>query len=174
MNVSSSKLIKFIVGLRREAGRLPEYSSRFSRKDFTLRQHVVLLCLKAKLRQRYREFCEILALMPEVCSLLGLAKIPHWTTLDKAFLRLRNHVLAAMLQAEPSGFASIDATCFDRRHASKQYLNHCKPEYSWRSLYYDEKARFKNRASVNGKVPPENTVRGHGIRRLQSAAHFAK
>ena len=126
MNVSSSKLIKFIVGLRREAGRLPEYSSRFSRKDFTLRQHVVLLCLKAKLRQRYREFCEILALMPEVCSLLGLAKIPHWTTLDKAFLRLRNHVLAAMLQAEPSGFASIDATCFDRRHASKQYLNRCK------------------------------------------------
>lgn len=122
-----SKLIKFAqacLGVVRR--HIPEYSSKFSRRDFTLRQHVVLLCLKTRLKQRYRDFCDLLALMPDICEILGMSKIPHWTTLDKAFLRLKNHVLAALLQVESSGFASIDATGFDRRHASKQYLNRCK------------------------------------------------
>ena len=105
---------------------VPEYSSKFSRKDFTLRQHVVLLCLKTRLKQRYREFCDILGLMPEIQRILGLEKIPHWTTLDKAFLRLKNSVLAALLQVEPSGFASIDATSFDRGHVSSRYQLKCK------------------------------------------------
>ena len=121
MEISSSKFIKFAEACVRQAGSLPEYSSRFSRKDYTLRQHVVLLCLKIKLKQRYREFCEILDLMPEIKQILDLAKVPHWTTLDKVFLKLRNHVLAALLQAESSGYAAIDATGFDRRHASLQY-----------------------------------------------------
>lgn len=125
MVVSSSKIIRFVKALSRQAERLPKYSSKFSRKDYTMRQHVVMLCLKIRTKQRYREFCEILALMPEIKDLLGLSKVPHWTTLDKAFLRLQNCVLAALLQAESSGFATIDATGFDRRHASKQYLNRC-------------------------------------------------
>lgn len=125
MNVSSSKFIRFIETLVRQAESLPEYSSKFSRKDFTLRQHVVLLCIKVKTKQRYREFCEILELMPEIKRILDLSKIPHWTTLDKVFLRIKNTVLASLLQAE-CRFASIDATGFDRRHASKQYLSRCR------------------------------------------------
>ena len=122
-----SKALKFTKACLGVVSRsIPEYSSKYSRKDFTLRQHVVLLCIKTRLKQRYREFCDILSLMPEIQRILGLEKIPHWTTLDKAFLRLRSHVLAALLQAESSGFATIDATGFDRRHASKQYLNRCK------------------------------------------------
>lgn len=126
MNVRSSKFIRFVEACVREVLSLPEYSSKFSRKDYTLRQHVAMLCIKVKVKQRYREFCEILDLMPEIKTLLGLDKVPHWTTVDKAFLRLRNSVLAALLQVESSGFASIDATGFDRRHASKQYLNRCR------------------------------------------------
>jgi len=121
MNVRSSKFIRFVEACVRQAESLPRYSSKFSRKDYTLRQHVVLLCIKVKTKQRYREFCEILDLMPEIKQMLGLNKTPHWTTLDKVFLRLRNSVLAALLQVESSGFASIDATGFDRRHASLQY-----------------------------------------------------
>lgn len=125
MEISSSKFIKFVAACVRQAESLPKYSSRFSRKDYTLRQHVVLLCLKVKTKQRYREFCEIVDLMPEIKHLLDLDKVPHWTTLDKAFLRLKNCVLAALLQVESSGFASIDATGFNRRHASTQYLTRC-------------------------------------------------
>jgi IS5 family transposase len=124
VKITSSKFIKFVEACQRQASSLPEYSSKFSRKDFTLRQHFVLLCMKVKTKQRYREFCEIVDLMPEIKRILDLSKIPHWTTLDKAFLRIKNTVLAALLQAKCS-FASIDATGFDRRHASKQYLNRC-------------------------------------------------
>ncbi len=126
MKVSSSRLIRFAEACVKETSRLPKYSSKFSRRDFTLRQHVVMLCLKTRLKQRYRDFCDLLAEIPRICEILDLEKIPHWTTLDKAFLRLKNHVLAVLLQTEGSGFATIDATGFDRRHASKQYLNRCK------------------------------------------------
>jgi len=85
MKVSSSKIIKFVKSVARQAGRLPEYSSKFSRKDYTMRQHVVLLCLKVKLKQRYREFCEIVALMPDLCGLIGLGKIPHWVLSTRRF-----------------------------------------------------------------------------------------
>lgn len=125
MQIGSSKFIKFVEWLIRQAESLPEYLSKFSRKDYTIRQHVVLLCIKVKTKQRYREFCEIIDLMPEIKRILDLSKIPHWTTLDKMFLRIKNIVLAALLQAECS-FGSIDATGFDRRHASKQYLIRCR------------------------------------------------
>ena len=125
MEICSSKLIRFLETLNDEAYRLPEYSSKYSRKDYTLRQHVVMLCLKIKLKQRYREFCEILDLMPEIKQILGIEKVPHWTTLDKNFLKMKNSVLMILLYAESLGFASVDATGFDTRHASKQYLNRC-------------------------------------------------
>jgi IS5 family transposase len=125
MNVSSCRLIRFVETLVKEASKLPEYSSKFSRKDYTIRQHVVLLCLKVKLKQRYREFCDLLQTMTVVQELLDLDKVPHWTTLDKVFLKLKNSVLMTLLVAESSGYACIDATGFDRRHASKQYLNRC-------------------------------------------------
>ena len=124
VKIDSSKFIKFVEVLAKEAERLPEYSSKFSRKDFTQRQHFVLLCMKVKTKQRYREFCEIVELMPKIKQILELDKIPHWTTLDKVFLRIKNTVLAALLQVE-CHFGSIDATGFDRRHVSKQYLNRC-------------------------------------------------
>lgn len=126
MKIGSSKLIKFAEECVKECRKLPEYSSKFSRKDYTMRQHVAMLCLKVKLRQRYREFCDLLGVMAEIQEILGIKKVPHWTTLDKAFLRLQNCALAVLLQAESSGFATIDATGFDRRHASKHYLNRCK------------------------------------------------
>src|SRR3989344_1246310 len=121
MEICSSKFIRFLEACIRQAESLPEYSSKFSRKDFTLRQHVVLLCLKIKLKQRYREFCEILDLMTEIKALLGLDNVPHWTTLDKVFLKIKNSVLAALLQVESSCFASIDTTSFDRGHVSVRY-----------------------------------------------------
>ena len=126
MEVCSSKFIRFVDACVKQAENLPEYSSKFSRKDYTLRQHVVLLCLKIKLKQRYREFCEIIDLMPEIKQMLGLDKTPHWTTLDKVFLKLRNHVFAALLQTDCSGYVCIDATSFDRGHASLRYQIRCK------------------------------------------------
>lgn len=126
MMVRSSRLIKFTETLLKQVSHLPEYSSKFSRRDFTVRQHVVMLCLKIKTKQRYREFCDLLSTMHVICDILDLKKVPHWTTLDKVFLRLKNSVLMILLRTESSSYACIDATSFDIRHASLRYQLKCK------------------------------------------------
>jgi len=122
-----SKLIKFAEtcsGVVRK--KINEYSSKFSRKDYTQWQLLTLLCVMKRYRLKYRELWEILHLMPEF---LGLDKVPHWTTLNKFFLRLKNCMLAIFLEFSATGKrieASIDASGYDRHYASKHYVRRCK------------------------------------------------
>lgn len=67
---------------------LPDYSSRFSRHDFTLAQHFACLVLKSFFRTDYRGIAAILADLPDLCAALGLRKVPHFTTLQKAHARI--------------------------------------------------------------------------------------
>src|SRR5215213_3054415 len=67
---------------------LPCYSSHFSRRDFTLAQHFACLVLKSFFRTDYRGVCAILADLPDLCAALELAKVPHFTTLQKAHGRI--------------------------------------------------------------------------------------
>lgn len=129
MLVSESRLKKFtsaVLGMARKS--MPEYSSKFSRKDFTLHQHCAMLCLKVRTRQKFRESVELLSEMPEICNILGIEKIPHYTTLDKAFLRMQNALFMILLylSAGEAKDCSIDGTGFDRRHASKHYVKRAK------------------------------------------------
>ncbi|MFZ3076943.1 MAG: IS5 family transposase [Candidatus Aenigmatarchaeota archaeon] len=126
---SESRLKKFtsaVLGIAKKS--MPEYSSKFSRKDFTLHQHCAMLCLKVRTKQKFRDFCDLLSEMTEICKLLGLEKLPHFTTLDKAFLRMRNSIFMILLylSAGEAKDCSIDATGFDRRYASKHYVKRAK------------------------------------------------
>jgi hypothetical protein len=67
---------------------LPSYSSRFSRHDFTLAQHFACLVLKSFFRTDYRGIAAILQDLPDLCAALELAKVPHFTTLQKAHGRI--------------------------------------------------------------------------------------
>ena len=67
---------------------LPSYSSRFSRHDYTLAQHFACLVLNSFFRTDYRGIAAILADLPELCRALELAKVPHFTTLQKAHRRV--------------------------------------------------------------------------------------
>jgi len=122
-----SKLIKFAEmcsGVVKK--RIPEYSSKFSRKDYTQWQLLTLLCVMKRYRLKYREIIEILHLMPEF---LGLDKVPHWTTLNKFFLRLKNCMLTILVEFSAVGKqieASIDASGYDRHYSSKHYVRRCK------------------------------------------------
>ena len=65
MNVRSSKLIKFAKHAYQTASQsIPEYSSKYSRKDYTQWQHVALLCIKERTRQKWEEFPDLLENMP--------------------------------------------------------------------------------------------------------------
>lgn len=67
---------------------LPAFSCPKSRHDFTQPQLFTLLVLRQFLRQDYRGFVQLLREWSDLRQVLGLTKIPHYTTLQKAEQRL--------------------------------------------------------------------------------------
>jgi hypothetical protein len=67
---------------------VPPYSSKFSKHTFTQPQLVVLYCLKLKLGVTYRERIDWLGEMSRIQQALSLRRLPHFTTVQKAFARL--------------------------------------------------------------------------------------
>jgi hypothetical protein len=71
---------------------LPAYSSKFSKKDFTRHQHLAILALKTFLKTGYRGIVEILHDWSDLRQALGLTKVPHFTTIQKAGNRLKKKI----------------------------------------------------------------------------------
>lgn len=71
---------------------LPAYSCPKSRHDFTQHQLVAILALRQFWRVDYRGVIAQLQDMPELCRELGLAKLPHYSTLCYAEQRLLKKV----------------------------------------------------------------------------------
>ena len=67
---------------------LPACSSKFSRKGFTQHQLFAVLALKAFLKTDYRGVAAFLADFAEIRDDLGLADVPHYSTLCYAEQRL--------------------------------------------------------------------------------------
>ncbi len=68
--------------------RLPNYTHRYSPHKFTQPQLFVCLVLKRHLKLDYRGIVAVLADWPTLCKDIGLASVPHYTTLQKASARL--------------------------------------------------------------------------------------
>ena len=72
---------------------LADYGSARSRHDFTQRQLMACLILRAYLKTTYRGVLELLAISPNLRAALGMQdKLPHYTTLQK--FSARSQVLA--------------------------------------------------------------------------------
>jgi hypothetical protein len=72
---------------------LADYGARRSRHDFTQRQLMSCLIMRAYLRTTYRGVLEVLGVSPTLRQRLGLEeKLPHYTTLQK--FSARSNVLA--------------------------------------------------------------------------------
>ena len=67
---------------------LPAYSSPFSKKDFTQPQLFAILALRQFFKTDYRGAVQLLCDFSELRSVLGLKKIPHYSTLCYAEQRL--------------------------------------------------------------------------------------
>ncbi|MFC6952861.1 IS5 family transposase [Halorubellus litoreus] len=126
-SLPKSRLLRFVeramVLARRAVAR---FSTRYSRKRFTLRQHVVLLCLKVKKTTTYRDLVDELIEMPRIRDALELDSIPAPSTLCKAFDRLEMAVWRVLLNISLAdlplnGIIGIDASGFERAHASTHY-----------------------------------------------------
>ena len=67
---------------------LPAYASRFSRHDYTQPHLFALLVLRQFLRTDYRGIVVLAAEWRDLREALGLAKVPHYSTLAYAASRL--------------------------------------------------------------------------------------
>ena len=102
------------------------YSSRFSKRRYTLHQHIVLVCLKVRKNTTYRTLLNELIEMPRIRKAIDLDELPSPSTLCKAFNRLDMAVWRVLLNLSitllpTNGVVGIDASGFDRSHASKHY-----------------------------------------------------
>jgi hypothetical protein len=87
---------------RRQA--VPLYSSKYSRKDFTIWQHIALLALMQRVRKSYREYVQdYLTTTEKLIWVLGLSKLPHFTTIERFLLR----VPSALLERVMGGFVNL-------------------------------------------------------------------
>jgi len=126
---------------------LRPYSHRFSPKIFTQPQLFACLAVKTFFKTDYRGVTAILADMPELCQTIGLTKIPHFTTLQKAARRLMASVVSKTLlegtirQAlgrQPRvELAAVDSTGMESHHISQYFVRRRASTASpWQSMYY--------------------------------------
>jgi len=77
--------------------RLPEYSSKFSKKDFTQRQLMTLYFLKQKSKLSYDDFIEDFSTRTSAIEDLCLKKLPSPSTLKMFVNRIDTNLLEQMI-----------------------------------------------------------------------------
>ncbi len=131
---------------------LPAYCHRFSPKVFTQPQLFACLVLKEFFRTDYRGITGILADTPSLCEAIGLQKVPHWTTLQKASRRILGHASvqklldATVVRAWPRRRSkrpprvkrsAVDSSGFEAHHTSHYFVRRCaKGRKHWQSTTY--------------------------------------
>ncbi|CDI04958.1 hypothetical protein [Candidatus Nitrosotenuis uzonensis] len=104
--------------------RIPPYLHRKSNHVFTVWQHLILLVLRQYECKSYRRFVEFLQEAFGVGEFLGLSRIPHYTTLQKAAARLTHGIMIRILESFViharirKMFAGIDSTGLSHGQAS--------------------------------------------------------
>ena len=68
---------------------LPPYASKFAKRTYTRHQHAAILALKVFLKTNYRGVVAYLRDWSDLRGALGLARVPHFTTVQKAAARLK-------------------------------------------------------------------------------------
>jgi len=91
------------------------------------------------LKTNYRGVVEQLELMPELKQVIGLNQLPHFTTVNKFFLRINTSVIYLVLVQTVCLFpnkptiSAIDATGYSSNYASRYYIQRMHDEQEKRS-----------------------------------------
>ena len=101
------------------------YGSKFSKKTYTLHQHIVLLALREYHKGiGFRQLCEILPDYFFLLECLALSRVPHFTTLHKVSQRLKGSLVESVFLgfARKAKFrAGIDSTGLSLQHSTYYY-----------------------------------------------------
>ena len=109
---STSRNIRFIQTASSvlSSTRLSLYSCKYSKKIFTQHQLLTLLLFKEYRNQHYREFIDDVSDMGKIQEILGLSVVPHFTTLQKFFTRIKSFYLRLAFKKTVNLFHSNDHT----------------------------------------------------------------
>jgi Transposase DDE domain len=115
---------------------LPAYTSKFSRKDFTLPQLFACLVLREHQKKSYRGVEALLRDARHWCRAIGMRKVPDHNTLCRAFHALNfGRCAGRLLDVLAQWFAvarqlgsmvAIDSTHYDTHHRSRHYEQRCR------------------------------------------------
>jgi hypothetical protein len=115
---------------------LRSYSSRFSRKDFTLPQLFACLIVLEHQKLTYRGTEALLRDCDHWCKQIGMSKAPDHNTLCRAFHallgqtrvnRLMDRLTGWMSRGRAMGFTcAIDSTLYDPHYRSRHYEDRCR------------------------------------------------
>jgi hypothetical protein len=126
------------------------YSSKYSRKTFNQPQLFACLVLKEFLQLDYRKLSALLCDSPDLAAVIELKTVPHFTTFQKAAVRLLAFRPARRLLdrtihiAKRQGnlshkvpLAALDGTGLETRHASSYYVRRrAKGGKTWQKTTY--------------------------------------
>ncbi len=111
---------------------LPLYAHRFAPKKFTQPQLFACLVLKEFEKKDYRGVCALLADCSDLRAVIGLKIVPHYTTLQKASVRLLHSKQVRRLLAQTVRrihrrrqrvpYGAGDSSGFDAHHASRYFI----------------------------------------------------
>jgi hypothetical protein len=130
---AQSAVIERVAALAMQLGQkhLSDYGATRSRHDFTQRQLMACLIVRAYLKTTYRGVLEFLSISPGLRRCLGLGdKLPHYTTLQKFSARSQVLEIAdAMIRtigrsaggSTPESSAAMDATGLETTTASAHF-----------------------------------------------------
>ena len=133
MNKRGSERIERVAEMAMQLGHrhLADYGAYRSRHDFTQRQLMACLILRAYLKTTYRGVLEMLAISPALRQQLGLAeKLPHFTTLQKFSSRSQVLEIAQLMLGSigqmavaqlPASAAAMDSTGLESSTASNYF-----------------------------------------------------
>jgi Transposase DDE domain len=133
MSTTSKSPRKVLLVAHESARRtLPTYAHRFAPKKFTQPQLFACLVLKAHQKKDYRGLCAMLADSPNLLDAIGMKEVPHYTTLQKAGVRLLSSARVRALLGRTLGLArrgrrvvkhaAADSTGLDTHHASRYFI----------------------------------------------------
>lgn len=152
-DLCDNELIKFtIVSFKVARMSLPEYSCEKSKHTYTQHQLMALICLMKRLRLDYRLFTSIIQLMPEICLILELKEIPHYTALQKFFKRTKSQIIDKIIDETTELFdiedpwIALDGTGHSCDQVSLYYTDKIKKQNkNWRKSF------TKNQIAINTK-----------------------
>jgi len=127
---SASRNIRFIQAAISvvKSTRLTPYSCKFSKKIYTQHQLLALILFKDFRNQHYREFIEDIRDMNGVQEILDLSEVPHFTTLQKFFCRIKTVYLRITFRKTVNLFYTSDdnipITAIDSSGFTSGYCSH--------------------------------------------------